>query len=789
MFRSLALPAAAIAAISTPLQAREAELAIPAGCLGDAAIAVARATASSIVIADPALAARKVPAIRGRMSAEEAVSRLARSAKARAVRVAPGAWRIEGAPKASNAFTRRRPPAILPPAREPAPEGEPQTVEGEPIIVFATKRETPLGELPGQVSIVPGEVLERGGIGGTDKITQRIATVSSTYLGSGRNKLFIRGIADSSFTGPTQATVGQYLGDLRLSYNAPDPDLRLSDLERVEVLEGPQGTLYGAGSLGGIIRLVPRAPEMDVTNLSVMTGAAATQHGEPGADAHATINIGGSSAALRVNVDAATLGGYIDKPLLGTNDVNRTRILGGRIAGRVELAPEWTLDVTALGQKIRADDSQYAIRVGKPLTSDARVREGARADYAHGQVVVSGRIGDIRVRSSTGIAWQDLLERYDATGDTDDVPRLFVQQNDTRMIANETRAWQPLDDRWGWVAGVSYTDNRTTITRSLGAPDMQAATTGVTNTVSEYTAYGEASVRLFGPFIASGGVRFTHARLGGGGEDIQRALVAADAAITARRKDSAILPSASLLAQVSPKSRVYVRYQEGFRPGGLAVANDFVRQFRSDRAATIEVGAGIGETGRGPFDLSASVARTRWRDIQADYIDDTGLPTTANIGDGTIWTASLNGSVEIADGLRLEAGGSYNDSKVDEPTFVALARITQIPNIAKFSGRAALSYHRDFAGGLVLDAESWASYVGRSRLGVGPELGDLQGDYLDSGVLVRLGRDPFGITLSVTNLADVEGNRFALGTPFAVDRELGTPLQPRTIRIGFDTRF
>src|SRR3546814_3098560 len=90
-----------------------------------------------------------------------------------------------------------------------------------------------------------------------------MASLSSTHLGAGRNKLFIRGIADSSFTGPTQATVGQYLGDIRLSYNAPDPDLRLYDVDNVEVLEGPQGTLYGAGSLGGIIRVVPNAPNPD----------------------------------------------------------------------------------------------------------------------------------------------------------------------------------------------------------------------------------------------------------------------------------------------------------------------------------------------------------------------------------------------------------------------------------------------------------------------------------------------------------------------------------------------
>ncbi len=65
----------------------------------------------------------------------------------------------------------------------------------------------------------------------------------------------------------------------------------------------------------------------------------------------------------------------------------------------------------------------------------------------------------------------------------------------------------------------------------------------------------------------------------------------------------------------------------------------------------------------------------------------------------------------------------------------------------------------------------------------------MQGDYLDSGLLVRVGNERVGGTLSITNLADSEGNRFALGTPFAVMREQVTPLRPRTIRLGVDFSF
>lgn len=844
MTRIAPLAAAAVLAAlisAAPLSAREAELAVPAGTLAEVAAGVARATGASIVIADPALARKRIAGIKGRMEAEDAVRRLARAGGLEAVRASANGWRLVAA-RPRRMVPRPRPERAEPaPARIMAAALLPAEAEGPPIIVTATKRDLAYDEVAGQVTLIDGEVLQRGGAGGTERIMQRSASVSSTYLGSGRNKLFIRGIADSSFTGPTQATVGQYFGDLRLSYNAPDPDLRLSDMERVEILEGPQGTLYGAGSLGGIIRLVPRAPEPGRTSLAMSGGASVIAGGEPGGDLHAAINlpVAGEAATLRLTLDAATLGGYIDKPAIGRRDVNRTEILGGRAALRVAIAPDWQADVILLGQDTRSADSQYADRAGRRLTSSAAVTEGSAAQYGQAQLVVTGRIGAVHIKTSTGIGAQDLTERYDATAPAG-LPRLFRQRNQTRLIANETRAWQPVGDSgWGWVIGTSIIDNRNTVTRRLGdveaagtavglagrqavtsdAPALIAAiptATGVRNTVFEITGYGEASYRLLPSLTLTAGLRVTNVELGGEGEDVLPLfLFAADArAITAKRRETAYLPSAAALVDIGAAGRGWLRYQEGFRPGGLAVAGDFVRQFASDHARTVELGGGWGAPGRGDFDLTASLSYTHWRDIQADFIDERGLPSTANIGDGTIWAASVAGSVRLAPGLSAEVGATVNDSHVDEPVFfaptalslarfdvvapagadaaarfLAAPRLTRIPNIARFSGRAGLQWRRDLANGTGILADGWVSYVGTSRLGVGPELGELQGDYLDSGMNLRWGRDHAGLTLSVTNLAGAEGNRFALGTPFATGRAQITPLQPRTIRIGFDARF
>ncbi|MFC3098978.1 TonB-dependent receptor [Alteraurantiacibacter palmitatis] len=788
--RLCSLVALTMLAGAGPAFARPVLVDSPAGQAGRAAIALARQTGGSIVIADRALAERRVPAIRGRMEPHEAARRLAQASGGRLVRAGDGAWRI--IPAAPAAASRAN-AAPSPPVRSAPPPVEEPPAEAAPgqIVVTASKRDLSLDQYAGQASFLPGEELIFGGVGGTERIMQRLPTLSSTHLGSGRNKLFIRGIADSSFTGPTQATVGQYLGDLRLTYNAPDPDLRLSDMELVEVLEGPQGTLYGSGSMGGIIRMVPNAPELGVTYGAAILGGSQTWHGAAGMDANLVLNLPFlvDDAALRISLDTASEGGYIDKPLLGRRDVNRTQIFGGRATLRYEIAPDWTVDLMGVAQSTRAQDSQYADRDGPPLTRSSAVEEGADADYAQGQLVLSGRLGDVRLRSTTGIVGQQLEEKYEATL-PGGPPRRFVQMNDTSMVANETRLWQPLEDRFGWVLGVSYTHNTTRLTRALEGEGQRAASTGVLNEVREFTTYGEVSALLFDALVASAGGRFTHARLGGEGEDVAPQLLAQIAWITAARRESAFLPAASLLARVTPATQLYLRYQQGFRPGGLAIEGPLVRRFENDRNSTFELGVRHGTPGSSPFEMAASLSYTTWRDIQADFIDAGGFPSTANIGDGEVWTASFSAGWRITRALRVDAGITYNDSRVDQPRpeFSTL-RLTEVPNVARVAGRVGVEYAQPLDNGWDIAARGWAGYVGKSRLGIGPELGDPQGNYLDSGLTVRLGRPDLGVTLGVTNLADEVGNRFALGTPFATGRDQITPLRPRTVRLGLDARF
>ena len=463
----------------------QAALDLPGGRLGNAIAALGRQTGTSIGMSDPQLAARPVPALRGRFTVGQALSHLLRGSGARYTPVDARTYHVS---RVSMPARRSAPPA--------SPREDPGKAEdAEPIIVTATKRPVRLLHYPGSASVLDGDdptLRARGH--GSEALASRLPGVSSTHLGSGRNKLFIRGIADSSFNGPTQSTVGQYLRDTRLNYNTPDPDLRLYDIDRVELLPGPQGTLYGAGSLGGILRVVPNGPELDRLSGEAGVAAAITQHGDPGAEISGVLNIplAYDRLGLRVVGYGISEGGYIDDPRRGLDDVNRTHVVGGRAMLRAATDTGWTFDITAAAQQIVGEDGQFADRDAPPLTRRSAVIEDYESDYLLADLVVSRSWGNTRLISSTGIVRQRLEERYDSTR-PDQPPEVFDQRNEVTLLSSETRLSHSGRGGSGWLMGMSLIANDSTQHRAMGSPDAPVPSTGVANAVDEVTLFGEGA--------------------------------------------------------------------------------------------------------------------------------------------------------------------------------------------------------------------------------------------------------------------------------------------------------
>ncbi|WP_375286747.1 TonB-dependent receptor [Sphingomonas sp.] len=796
------IAALAVAAVPAAAQERPAAIEVPAAGAGDAVRLLARQARISIGFRDPRIARLRLRALRGRYTPAQALERLLAGTGTVARRVAPASYVIEPAPPAPRPVRLAGPTARPKPAVQVA-----QSAPGD-IIVTASKREIPLSDYPGGAQVIDGDVLSLAEAArGTDLIESRAASVNSTHLGPGRNKLFIRGIADSSFVGPTQATVGQYWGNSRITYSAPDPSLRLYDVKSIEVLEGPQGTLYGAGSLGGVVRVVPNAPDATATSGHVWGGVQATQHGDPSVDGGVILNapIIEDRLALRVLGFGGVEGGYIDDRQRGLDDVNRVSTIGGRIALRYAPASDLTIDLTGLGQRIVGDDSQYADRLTDGLSRASGIPQPYRNVYWLGDVVVRKTWGPIEWTSSIGYSDQHVFEQFEGVELADaaspiisparDAPQTaFAQDNRIAMLTAEMRLARRDGAGAGWLIGASLLHNRARVARQMGPAFDRTRLTGVRNSVDEETLYGEYALHPIASTTLTLGGRLTHTSLGGRSQDVSEALaLRVDPRAGDMREETRFLPSAAFVWRPSDQASLFLRYQEGFRPGGIAVRQDYVQRFAGDRVATYEAGGRIGSRA---MDGTLTVSHTRWRSIQADIVDGFGFPTTANIGDGVIWSIGTSLRWRPVVGLELDAALYLNDSRITQPALSILPASTgaidqsRLPNVADRSGRIGLRYAGDLGRGERFDVNGYTRYIGQSTLGIGTILGRLQGDYVDTGLELRVGNDRRGISLTATNLLDARGNRFALGSPFLIrEQEQITPLRPRTIGIHFDFTY
>ncbi len=766
---------------------------IPAGRLDRAILLLSQQAGVSIALADPALGRVRVKAVRGKADPAAALRAMLSGTGLAIDQIDARGFRIlkVNVPQPSRPPKPVRvKPATPPPAPEQAPDAPPPE-----LVVTASKRETNLADFPGAVSILtfdnrfgstPGER-------GTNAIVSRLPVISSTNLGPGRNKLFIRGVADSSFTGPTQATVGQYLGNARLNYNAPDPDLELYDIGRVEVLEGPQGTLYGAGTLGGVVRIVPNPVDLNDFSGNLRAGGSATASGKNSYDLAATINlpIFKDHVGLRTVAYRSLDGGYINDVRRGLKAVNRTVTNGGRTSLRINPGNHWNVEFNSARQDIFSRDSQYAESDLPRRTRASAIAQPFDNDYTLAEIAVRKDWKTGSLVSSTSYINHALNTSFDATPLGANTPSLFKQNTSIMLFNHETHFSRKRKGGKGWLIGVSFLADVEQQTRSLGTPPAENELPGVQNIFVDAAVFGEWTFGITRRLNASIGGRFAFSAVA----SQPLALADTDADPLVNPNSTPFLPHLALAWKPRDNILLYARYHEGFRAGGLSIASTGSLQalaaFVPDSIATSELGLRYNDATHDRFSASATASYTRWENIQADLIDAQGFSFSSNIGNGRILGLSASAVVKPIANLKIETSFFLNDSALKQPApGFERSRDNDLPNVARLGAALTASYTKALGPDLNLTLNGSARYVGRSNLGVGNRLDIPQGKYVDTGFDARLGYKGFGVTLNVTNITNVDENRFAFGNPFTVAlRKQQTPLRPRTIRIGIDAAF
>ena len=729
--------------------------------------------------------------VKGRMRIEKALAHMLVGTGWRAIRQGPSQFRLVRAAAPRRA---RLPEVPLPVAEE----------KGTAEIIVVGKRRVPLWALGGDVERVDFQGPFGSALHGSSlsALADQIPSLTSTALGPGRNKLFVRGIADSSLSGETQATLGEYFGEARTNYNAPDPGLLFYDIQRVELLKGPQATLYGAGTLGGVIRVEPMRPDLATPRGALDLSTTATRAGSPGSLAAAMLNLPLRSGSMGVRaVGYRQLdGGYIDDVGRGLTDINRVVTTGGRADLRL-VAGAMTFDLMGVGQAIRGRDAQYAVAGHRPLSRASRVAQPFRSDFGLVNLEIRGALPLGEFVSTTSAQHTILKADYDATALIGS-PAVFSDDRRIFALNHETRLSRSRADGSGWIVGLVGLHQRQERARDLPGYTGLHITRGFTDTLLDTAAFGQYGWRR-GRLLLTSGLRVSYARLQARAVGNEPLLGPSAVTLDAFR----ILPMAQASWRVHPALTLSLGYREGYREagvelirdsfdlgaGGVPVTGALFHGFDSDALKVINAGVAYRSRGASPLRLDATVSAIHWTDVQADRIDDTGgtdigFLRTANSGTLDILNLDLSAAWEPIPNLSLQSGMSLTRARVSKfPKTVELHELPSIPGVAAFG---TIGWSHRLAGDWQAQVQARLSYRGRARLGPGTLHAVTQGDVTSSALGFDLAHGRHRLSVTVQNVLDDGGNLFGYGNPFTIDRETQvTPQRPRSVSVAFHTEF
>ena len=604
-----------------------------------------------------------------------------------------------------------------------ASTGEGRQSELEEIIVTAQKRSENLQNVPISIQALGQEKIERLNAKDFVDIARHLPSVSIRSIVPGVGNIFMRGISSGPDGGASGSlpSVGVYLDEQPVTTIQGTLDIQMYDIGRVEALAGPQGTLYGASSQSGTLRIITNKPDPGVTSGRLDVEANGTFKGGVGYSIAGMVNV---PIAERVTLRAVAWNridpGYIDNvhatrtyptsritidnAALAKKDFNSVEVSGARAALRIDLDDNWTVTPGLMIQKTEANGNTYQI-LGKADLEVERFFPDHRDDtYWQAAMTIQGKVADLDVtyagaylnrKFNTYFDYSDYSFFYDTLfGDG----RLFVNNagalidpsQRTHSVSqytrdsHELRIATPQEHRLRATGGFFYQSQRheletqyiidglATDRAITGWPNTQWLT-AQQRTDRDYAAFGEVSFDLLPSLTLTAGGRAFKAtsHLVGffGLRGSERGCFAPTiygrgpcTNVDRGAKGSGFSPRFNATWKVDQDHLVYVTYSEGFRPGGIN-RSPLSDAYKPDYLKNIEAGWKTTWVD-GRLRFNGAVFSDRWDDFQLFVQTTANIAEVRNVGQARVRGIETDFAAAVGGGFSINGAASYIDAKL-----------------------------------------------------------------------------------------------------------------------------
>ena len=698
--------------------------------------------------------------------------------------------------------------------------------ELDTIIVTAQKRSERIQDVPMSISVVNAEKLaDRGQVQLTDYFAQ-VPGLSMNARGSGRTQLIMRGIATATEQNPT---VGVVIDDVPFGSSTTDiqtPDLDPSDLQHIEALRGPQGTLYGASSMGGLLKYVTVDPDTYGFSGRAQLDVSSVAHGGEGYGARAAVNIPviEDTFALRVSAFDRRDAGFVRDLQQDRDEVNEGRVRGARVAGLWNASEAVTVRFAALAQDSESDgtasvdvDFDHTPAYGKY----ARQRLG-HTDIYEGKV----RLYNVKVDADLGAATFDSItaySEYEHDGPQDVTTtfggllgRILGVANPGVVIdnASTTEKWSQEfrlssqgERTLDWQVGYFYTKEDTEGYQALRAVNrasgvdlgLAPAYTAVSpSTFEEHAVYGDVNYHFTQKFDIQVGGRYSDVKQTSrtiydgpmnGGYSVETDPAAGE-------KVGTFLFSPRY--KLDDNAIVYGRIASGYRAGGQNGAmpgTNLPETYESDTLVSYETGY-KGSFADNRVSLDVSLFYIDWTDIQLSVVDQATTQTYyTNGGKATSKGVETSLQWRPADGLSVAWNASYTRAELEQdlPNGNYGRKGDRLPFSPEFS--SSLNVTQDFPlGSLYAFVGAGVTYVG-DRVGTFSSSSAVRRFTMPSYTTVDLRAGVEGEQWAVTMYLKNAGDEYGFLSGTARNATTGQSLygasviQPRTVGASFTWNF